>query len=94
MRWDVSIITGMLCACGQRGCIEVYTSEDNALKNMGVQDIHQLNALLDCGHTPEYILRCLEIYRSNADINYPVCYAYDPEVIIFEKGEESLQHRS
>lgn len=38
---------GMLCACGQRGCIEVYTSEDNALKNMGVQDIHQLNALLD-----------------------------------------------
>lgn len=85
---------GMLCACGQRGCIEVYTSEDNALKNMGVQDIHQLNALLDCGHTPEYILRCLEEYTEVMQtLTTLLANAYDPEVIIFEKGEESLQHR-
>lgn len=85
---------GMLCACGQRGGIEVYTSEDNALKNMGVQDIHQLNALLDCGHTPEYILRCLEEYiEVMQTLTTMLANAYDPEVIIFEKGEESLQHR-
>lgn len=85
---------GALCACGQRGCIEVYTSEDNALKNTGVQDIHQLNQLLDCEHTPEYILRCLEEYRQAMQtLTTLLANVYDPEVIIFENGEESLQHR-
>lgn len=85
---------GTLCACGQRGCVEVYTSGDNVLKNVGVTDIHELHRLLDSDHTPEYILRCLEEYKeAMKTLTTLLVNTYDPEVVIFESGEESLHHR-
>ena len=48
---------GALCACGQYGCIEMYTSGDNILKNVGVTDISELHHLLDSENVTVYILR-------------------------------------
>lgn len=85
---------GALCPCGQRGCIELYTSEDNALKNTGVRSIHELNQLLDSVHPPEYLLRCLEEYKETMQtLTTLLANVYDPDVIILESGNDSLHHR-
>lgn len=85
---------GPVCPCGQRGCIELYTSEDNALKNTGVKNIHELNQLLESMQTPEYILRCLDEYKEAMQtLTTLLANVYDPEVIILENSHESLHHR-
>lgn len=85
---------GPLCACGQYGCIEMYTSGDNVLRNVGVADIHELHQLLDSDHVPEYVLRCLEEYKEAMQtLTTLLVNTYDPEVVIFESGNESLHHR-
>lgn len=85
---------GALCACGQYGCIEMYTSGDNILKNVGVTDISELHHLLDSENVPVYILRCLDEYKeAMCTLTTLLVNMYDPEVVIFESGNESLHHR-
>lgn len=74
---------GPLCSCGQRGCIELYTSGENILRNLGLKNFDELNALLDRPNPPMYISNCINEYLSYLrTLMVLVANSYDPDIVI------------
>ena len=74
---------GPLCSCGQRGCIELYTSGENLLRNLGLKNFKELNDLLDRPNPPMYIFNCINEYlRTLRTLMVLVANSYDPDIII------------
>lgn len=74
---------GPFCPCGQKGCIELYTSGQNILKNTRMKDFEELNTVLSSETPPEFIQNCISEYlQAMRTLIVLVANSYDPDIII------------
>lgn len=82
---------GPKCSCGQRGCIELYVSGKNILKNMGVRTFEELNHLLELPDPPGYITNCVKQYLSvMKNLMVLIANCYDPDIIILGNADKTF----
>lgn len=90
-------LNGPLCSCGQRGCLEVYTSTDALLQATGAESVQQLRQMARERPMPGAVQRCMEQYmRAISSALVTVANLFDPDIIILGErhgllGPEQLQ---
>lgn len=75
---------GPLCSCGQKGCIETYTSVSKLLDDMGTDSVSNLWQMIQDNKLEEPKKERLEACRyALKTLLITIANLYDPEVIIF-----------
>ena len=83
---------GDKCCCGQRGCIELYTSVLNLLKNTGTRSVEELTELMNREVVPRYVSAGIDDCRTAIQaLLVALANMYDPEVIILGEIPDELK---
>ncbi len=76
-------LDGPLCSCGQRGCLEMYTSTGALLRGSGAADIAELRQLARQTAPPPMVRQCMDDYlRAINNALVTVANLFDPDIII------------
>lgn len=80
---------GPRCSCGQHGCLELYTSAPNLLRECGLRSIRELCRTLEQQPPPEHLVPIMRAYREAVQrALISVANLFDPEIIIV--GDQML----
>lgn len=81
-------LDGPLCSCGQRGCLELYTSTSALIKNSGAESIEALRMALQLESASEKALDTKRQYlRAIESALITVANLFDPDIVII--GEDN-----
>lgn len=86
---------GDKCACGQKGCVELYVKGDNLLKNTRTKSFEELNEILsDQNHVPVKVRYVLDEYQTAMrTLLVMVANIYDPNVIVIGDSDRNIVGR-
>ena len=85
---------GPRCPCGQNGCVELYTSGENVLKNVGMSSFAELNKILNEEKPPRFVLNCIDEYvRVMHALLVATANSYDPDIIILGDTDSAFVSR-
>ena len=74
---------GPLCGCGQRGCVELYTSISNLLAATGTESVKELATLIKKKEIPRYVQAGIQECRNAIKtLLITIANMYDPECIV------------
>lgn len=86
---------GEQCACGQKGCVELYVKGDNLLKNTQTGSYEDLNEILsDPNHVPARVRYVMDEYQTAMrTLLVMVANIYDPNVIVIGDSDRGIVRR-
>ena len=82
---------GPKCSCGQKGCVELYTSISNLLLNTGTYSVKELIEVMQKPLVPLYVKQGIEECRTAVrTLLITMANMYDPNVIMLGEVPEEL----
>lgn len=82
---------GPLCSCGQKGCLEIYTSISHLLRDIGLESAEPLYNMLSNNTLDAKVQKRISQCRNALQtLLITIANLYDPEVIVFGELPEQL----